>query len=119
MLAAIKVLILVCVPLSVTEPVPLPPTVTPLPVVAANVPAAADRVTVIGLAPESGSATLMPVSAVAVSWLMLCEAGAVRTGASLTLVRVIEGCVIFYCMFFWLEPKEPKIQVWKSSAKNV
>ncbi|PPZ91904.1 hypothetical protein C3729_07555 [Cloacibacterium normanense] len=22
-------------------------------------------------------------------------------------------------MFFWLEPKEPKIQVWKSSAKNV
>ena len=31
----------------------------------------------------------------------------------------VEGCVIFYCMFFWLEPKEPKIQVWKSSAKNV
>ena len=62
------------------EAVPLLATVTPLPLLAVNVPVAAANVRLIRLVPASGSSRLIPVMAVAVAWLTFCVAGAVMGG---------------------------------------
>ena len=61
----------------------------PEPDVAARVPAGTLSVTLMLLEPASGSLTLMPVIAVAMSSVTAIEPGTVLTGASLTAVTLI------------------------------
>ena len=57
--------------------------------VAVNVPAGADKVTVIVSLPASASATLIPVIGVDLPWSTFCVAGALMTGLSLTSLTSI------------------------------
>ncbi len=61
-----------------------PPTVTPPPLVAANLPSGTVSITVTGLLPASTSAKLISVRALATSSVTVMLAGAVTVGASLT-----------------------------------
>ena len=87
-LPEINVFRLVCDPVNVMELVPLPLTVTPPPEVPVKLPVAADNESVMELVPASGSATLIPVTAVAVTGATFCEAEAVSVGFSFTLLRL-------------------------------
>src|SRR5262245_3426250 len=79
-----KALMLPTVPVSVSAPVPEPPTATPPPDVAARVPDGTDSVTSIALAPASTSAIAIPVIALAMSSVTVIEAGTAFAGASFT-----------------------------------
>ena len=81
-------LICAAVPVRVTLAVPLPAMVA-VPPTTAKVPCPTLRVTVMLAVPASTSAMLKPVMTFAVSSLVLCEAGTVLTGASLTAVTVM------------------------------
>ena len=67
-----------CEPVRVSAPA-LPPTVTPLPLMADSVPDGADRVTVSRPLPASTSLTVMPVMTPAVSSVRLMLDGTVMT----------------------------------------
>ena len=85
---ASKVLMALAVPLSCTLVVPLLLIVTPVPASTETVPWPTARVTVkVPLAPST-SAMLKPEIALAVSSAVVCAAGTVLTGASLTALTV-------------------------------
>ncbi|MCY1271194.1 hypothetical protein D9M68_247840 [compost metagenome] len=83
-LAAMKALRSARLPVSVRVPVPEPPTLTPLALVAARVPLATLKVAVRLPAPASISVKLMPVRAVVTSSFTAMEPGAVMVGPSFT-----------------------------------
>ena len=86
-----KALRVVCRPISVIAPVPLPSTCMSEPLVAANVPAEADKSTTIVSLLASTSATLIPVIGVDLPWSTFCVASGhtVMTGLSLTSLTAI------------------------------
>ena len=89
-MAALRVaLICVWVPVRVTLAVPLPAMVAPLPVTT-SVPWVTLRVTVILPLAASTSATLRPVMTSGVSSAVVCAAGTVLTGASLTALMLMD-----------------------------
>jgi hypothetical protein len=75
------------------DPVPLPVTVTPPPLVAERVPLPTPRVTPTALLPASTSEKLIPVNADAVSSVTEMEPGAVIEGASFTFAT-LRGTVV-------------------------
>ena len=89
LLAAIKALMAVCVPVNTRLPDPEPATPTPTTAVAASMPVGTLSVTEMPLAPASTSATLKPVSAVTTSSVTVIEPGVVLTGASLTALTAM------------------------------
>src|SRR5690606_21311198 len=82
-LEAIKVLISAIVPVMV-KALAVPPTVTPVPLVAASAPVGTENVAVTIPGPASTSAKLMPVSAEGSSSFTAMVAGTVTVGASFT-----------------------------------
>ena len=82
--AAMKALISLKVPDSVSVAVPESPTVTPLPETALRVPLGTEKVTVTEPLPASKSLKLMPVTPPGTSSVTVSDTGTVATGASFT-----------------------------------
>ena len=87
--AAIKAFRLACEPVSVMLGEPAPLTVTPPPLLALNTAGSPETDRLSSPLPASGSARLMPVSAVATPWVTFCAAGELISGFSLTLLRLM------------------------------
>ena len=89
MIEAIAALICAAVPEIVTVPVALFVIVAPPPLTTLSVPEPAGMESVVVSGPLSTSATLTPEMTLLVSSLVVCAAGSVLTGASLTAVTVM------------------------------
>ena len=81
-------MMLLTVPVSTIEPVPLPVTLTPVPLAAVSVPVGTLRVTLTAPAAASTSLMLRPARVTLVSSAVVNVAGRVLTGASLTALTM-------------------------------